>query len=155
MRHSKTGIQFDEKALLIVSAITLHNLPEGLSVGVSYASNVENTGNLIALAIGLQNAPEGLLVALFLAQQNISKIKAFLIATLTGSVEIVTSLLGFYLTNFVDSLVSYGLAFAAGAMLFIIYKELIPESHGDGNERFATYSFIFGILFMIFLINIF
>ena len=144
-----------KKALLIVSAITLHNLPEGLSVGVSYASNVENTGNLIALAIGLQNAPEGLLVALFLAQQNISKIKAFLIATLTGSVEIVTSLLGFYLTNFVDSLVSYGLAFAAGAMLFIIYKELIPESHGDGNERFATYSFIFGILFMIFLINIF
>lgn len=95
------------------------------------------------------------MVALFLAQQNTSKIKAFLIATLTGSVEIVTSLLGFYLTNFVDSLVSYGLAFAAGAMLFIIYKELIPESHGDGNERFATYSFIFGILFMIFLINIF
>ena len=125
LEHSKTGIQFDEKALLIVSAITLHNLPEGL------------------------------LVALFLAQQNINKIKAFLIATLTGSVEIVTSLLGFYLTNFVDSLVSYGLAFAAGAMLFIIYKELIPESHGDGNERFATYSFIFGILFMIFLINIF
>ncbi|KRD84407.1 ZIP family metal transporter [Priestia megaterium] len=155
LEHSKTGIQFDEKALLIVSAITLHNLPEGLSVGVSYASNVENTGNLIALAIGLQNAPEGLLVALFLAQQHISKIKAFLIATLTGSVEIATSLLGFYLTNFVDSLVSYGLAFAAGAMLFIIYKELIPESHGDGNERFATYSFIFGILFMIFLINIF
>ena len=122
LEHSKTGIQFDEKALLIVSAITLHNLPEGLSVGVSYASNVENTGNLIALAIGLQNAPEGLLVALFLAQQNISKIKAFLIATLTGSVEIVTSLLGFYLTNFVESLVSYGLAFAAGAMLLLFIK---------------------------------
>ncbi|WP_144594451.1 ZIP family metal transporter [Priestia flexa] len=144
LEHSKTGIQFDEKALLIIAAITLHNLPEGLSVGVSYASDAENTGNLIALAIGLQNAPEGLLVALFLAQQNISKFKAFFIATLTGSVEIITSLLGFYLTNFVESLVSYGLAFAAGAMLFIIYKELIPESHGDGNERFATYSFITG-----------
>ncbi|MCA1201625.1 ZIP family metal transporter [Priestia flexa] len=155
LEHSKTGIQFDEKALLIIAAITLHNLPEGLSVGVSYASDAENTGNLIALAIGLQNAPEGLLVALFLAQQNISKFKAFFIATLTGSVEIITSLLGFYLTNFVESLVSYGLAFAAGAMLFIIYKELIPESHGDGNERFATYSFITGLLFMVFLINFF
>ncbi|WP_210608639.1 ZIP family metal transporter [Priestia flexa] len=155
LEHSKTGIQFDEKALLIIAAITLHNLPEGLSVGVSYASDTENTGNLIALAIGLQNAPEGLLVALFLVQQNISKLKAFSIATLTGSVEIITSLLGFYLTNFVESLVSYGLAFAAGAMLFIIYKELIPESHGDGNERFATYSFIIGLLFMIFLINFF
>ncbi|AQX55438.1 ZIP family metal transporter [Priestia flexa] len=155
LEHSKTGIQFDEKALLIIAAITLHNLPEGLSVGVSYASDAENTGNLIALAIGLQNAPEGLLVALFLAQQNISKFKAFFIATLTGSVEIITSLLGFYLTNFVESLVSYGLAFAAGAMLFIIYKELIPESHGDGNERFATYSFIMGLLFMVFLINFF
>ncbi|OZT12486.1 ZIP family metal transporter [Priestia aryabhattai] len=155
LEHSKTGIQFDEKALLIIAAITLHNLPEGLSVGVSYASDTENTGNLIALAIGLQNAPEGLLVALFLVQQNISKLKAFLIATLTGSVEIITSLLGFYLTNFVESLVSYGLAFAAGAMLFIIYKELIPESHGDGNERFATYSFIIGLLFMVFLINFF
>lgn len=155
LEHSKTGIQFDEKALLIIAAITLHNLPEGLSVGVSYASDTENTGNLIALAIGLQNAPEGLLVALFLVQQNISKLKAFLIATLTGSVEIITSLLGFYLTNFVESLVSYGLAFAAGAMLFIIYKELISESHGDGNERFATYSFIIGLLFMVFLINFF
>ncbi|WP_110111653.1 ZIP family metal transporter [Bacillus sp. CGMCC 1.16541] len=155
LQHSKTGIQFDEKALLIVAAITLHNLPEGLSVGVSYASDVENTGNLIALAIGLQNAPEGLLVALFLVQQKISKLKAFVIATLTGAVEIITALIGFYLTAYIDSLVSYGLAFAAGSMLFIIYKELIPESHGDGNERFATYSFILGLLFMIFLIQIF
>lgn len=155
LEHSKRGIQFDEKAMLIIAAITLHNLPEGLSVGVSYASDAANTGNLIALAIGLQNAPEGLLVALFLVQQNITKLKAFLIATLTGTVEIFTSLLGFYLTSYISSLVSYGLSFAAGAMLFIIYKELIPESHGDGNERFATYSFIIGLLFMIFLINLF
>jgi zinc transporter, ZIP family len=155
LQHSKQGIQFDEKALLIVAAITLHNLPEGLSVGVSYASDVSNTGNLIALAIGLQNAPEGLLVALFLVQQNITKARAFIIATLTGAVEILSSLIGFYLTSYISSLVSYGLSFAAGAMLFIIYKELIPESHGDGNERLATYSFILGLLFMIFLIHIF
>jgi zinc transporter, ZIP family len=155
LEHSRIGIEFDEKALLIITAITLHNMPEGLSVGVSYASDAADTGNLIAFAIGLQNAPEGFLVALFLIQQNISKLKAFIIATLTGAAEIVTSLFGFYLTSVVDSLVPYGLAFAAGAMLFIIYKELIPESHGDGNERTSTYSFIFGLLFMIFLIEIF
>ncbi|MGM0920115.1 MAG: ZIP family metal transporter [Bacillota bacterium] len=153
LEHSRYGIEFDQKAMLIIAAITLHNLPEGLSVGVSYASDQSETGNLIAFAIGLQNAPEGFLVALFLINQNIGKFKALLIATMTGAVEIVTSLLGFYLTSFVENLVSYGLSFAAGAMLFIIYKELIPESHGDGNERNATYSFILGILFMIVLIE--
>ncbi|WP_226668465.1 ZIP family metal transporter [Metabacillus litoralis] len=155
LQHSKTGIEFDEKALLIIAAITLHNIPEGLSVGVSYASNTDETGNLIAFAIGLQNAPEGFLVALFLIKQNISQIRALLIATATGAVEIVSALLGFYLTSYVDFLVVYGLSFAAGAMLFIIYKELIPESHGDGNERYATYSFIIGIVFMVILIESF
>ncbi|MFJ8257057.1 ZIP family metal transporter [Peribacillus asahii] len=153
--HNKSGIEFDEKALLIVTAITLHNIPEGLSVGVSYASDsASETGNLIAFAIGLQNAPEGLLVALFLFNQKISKLRAFIIATLTGSIEIVTSLLGYYLTSYITFLVPYGLAFAAGAMLFIIYKELIPESHGDGNEQSSTYSFIIGLLFMILLLEI-
>ncbi|MBP2239916.1 ZIP family zinc transporter [Cytobacillus eiseniae] len=155
LQHSKSGIEFDEKAMLIISAITLHNIPEGLSVGVSYASSAGETGNLIAFAIGLQNAPEGFLVALFLVNQKISRWKAFIIATLTGAIEIVTGLLGYYLTSFVDFLVPYGLSFAAGAMLFIIYKELIPESHGDGHEKSSTYSFIIGLLFMIFLIDIF
>ncbi|MBA4537373.1 ZIP family metal transporter [Bacillus aquiflavi] len=155
LEHSKKGIEFDEKAMLIIAAITLHNIPEGLSVGVSFATDAIETGNLIAFAIGLQNAPEGFLVALFLVNQKISKFKAFIIATLTGAIEIVTALLGFYLTSYVKTLLPYGLAFAAGAMLFIVYKELIPESHGDGNERTSTYSFIFGILFMIFFFELF
>lgn len=156
LQHSNKQIQFDEKALLIIAAITLHNIPEGLSVGVSYASPEGNdTGNLIAFAIGLQNAPEGFLVALFLINQHINKFKAFIIATLTGAIEIVTSLLGYFSTSYVNFLVPYGLAFAAGAMLFIIYKELIPESHGDGNERSSTYSFIIGLLFMILLLEMF
>jgi zinc transporter, ZIP family len=154
LEHSKNGIEFDEKAMLIIMAITLHNIPEGLSVGVSYASTSQDTGNLIALAIGLQNAPEGLLVALFLINQKISRFKSFILATLTGTIEIATSLLGFYLTSYIGFLVPYGLAFAAGAMLFIVYKELIPESHGDGNERTSTYSFIVGLLFMVLLLQI-
>lgn len=155
LEHNRKGIAFDQKAMLIVAAITLHNIPEGLSVGVSYASDAADTGNLIAFAIGLQNAPEGFLVALFLINQRITKLKAFIVATLTGAVEIPMALLGFYLTSVVSSLVPYGLAFAAGAMLYIIYKELIPESHGDGNETTSTYSFIIGLLFMIFLTQIF
>jgi zinc transporter, ZIP family len=156
VENTKVKIDFDKKAMLVVAAITLHNLPEGLSVGVSYATDgPSELGNLVALAIGLQNAPEGFLVALFLMNQNVSKLKAFILASLTGAVEIITGTLGYWLTSFVDFLVPYGLSFAAGAMLFIIYKELIPESHGDGNERWATYAFITGLLFMITLIDIF
>ncbi|MCC3380358.1 ZIP family metal transporter [Paenibacillus farraposensis] len=141
--------QLESKSFLIIAAITLHNLPEGLSVGVSYASESPNLGNLIAFSIGLQNAPEGFIVALFLVNQNIGRFKALGIATLTGAVEIFTSLIGFYLSSWVNGLVPYGLAFAAGAMMFIVYKELIPESHGDGNQRIATFSFILGLMTMI------
>ncbi|GAA4726947.1 ZIP family metal transporter [Brevibacillus fulvus] len=151
--HSSLHVKMDTQSLLILSAITLHNIPEGLSVGVSYSSEQQGLGGLIAFAIGLQNAPEGFLVALFLINQNLSRFKSFLLATLTGTVEIFSSLLGYYLTNFVKGLVPYGLSFAAGAMLFIVYKELIPESHGDGNARSATFSFIIGLLIMIYLIE--
>lgn len=155
LEHSKAKIVMDKKAILVVSAITLHNLPEGLSVGVSYATGEESFGALIAFAIGVQNAPEGLLVALFLVNQNISKLKAFLVATATGSIEIVASLIGLYLAGIVEGILPYGLAFAAGAMLFIVYKELIPESHGHGYERSSTYSFIIGLLTMVYLTQTF
>lgn len=155
VEDTSVKIDIDEKAMLIIAAITLHNIPEGLSVGVSYSGEEGELGNLVALAIGLQNAPEGFIVALFLAHQHVPKLIALIIATMTGAIEIVTSLLGYFLTNYFSNLVPYGLAFAAGAMLFIIYKELIPESHGDGHERVATYSFIFGILSMITLIQYF
>lgn len=155
MAHLEKDTNIDEKSLLIITALVLHNIPEGMSVGFSYASGNDELGPLIALAIGLQNAPEGLLVALYLVNQNISRFKAFLIATGTGVIEIVTSLLGYTLSSYIGSLVPYGLSFAAGAMLFIIYKELIPESHGDGNARVSTYSFIIGLLTMIYLIDIF
>lgn len=155
LSHNRQMINFDQKSILIIAAITLHNLPEGLSVGVSYGSGVEGLGPVIAIAIGLQNAPEGLLIALFLVQQQVSKWKAFILATLTGAVEIVTAIIGFFLTAYVSGIVPLGLAFAAGSMLYIVYKEIIPESHGDGHALSATYSFVFGLLAMIFLTSIF
>lgn len=153
LEHTRVNISMDSQALLILSAITLHNIPEGLSVGVSYSSEQTGLGGLIAFAIGLQNAPEGFLVALFLINQRVGKFKAFLLATMTGAVEIVSAVIGYYLTALVEGLVPYGLSFAAGAMLFIVYKELIPESHGDGHARSATFSFIVGLLVMIGLVH--
>ncbi|RSD25485.1 ZIP family metal transporter [Mesobacillus subterraneus] len=141
----------DAKTVVIVTAITLHNLPEGLSVGVSYGTGADNLGAIIAFAIGLQNAPEGFLVGLYLMQQNIPKVKALLIATFTGAVEIVTAAIGYFLASEVDGLVPYGLSFAAGAMLFVIYKELIPESQEDRHVKFPTYSFILGLISMLYL----
>ncbi|WP_139492128.1 ZIP family metal transporter [Brevibacillus dissolubilis] len=153
LEHSRANISMDKQSLLILSAITLHNIPEGLSVGVSYSSEDQSLGGLIAFAIGLQNAPEGFLVALFLINQKVSKGKAFILATMTGAVEIFSGMLGYSLTSYVSGLVPYGLSFAAGAMLFIVYKELIPESHGDGHETAATYAFIVGLLIMVGLIQ--
>lgn len=141
----------DRKTLVIVTAITLHNLPEGLSVGVSYGTGQDNLGGIIAFAIGLQNAPEGFLVGLYLIHQKISKVKALMIATITGAVEIITATIGYFLASEVDGLVPYGLSFAAGAMLFVIYKELIPESQEDNHVKFPTYSFILGLISMLYL----
>ncbi len=139
----------DRKALLIIMAITLHNIPEGLSVGVSYNSGIEGLGLLIALAIGVQNAPEGFIIAFFLIEQGVKKSHAFLIALGTGCMEWIAAFVGFWLTAVASQLVPIGLAFAAGSMLYIVYKELIPESHGDGYALSATYSFTGGLLLMV------
>ncbi|MFD2610997.1 ZIP family metal transporter [Paenibacillus gansuensis] len=151
--ESKFSDKLDKRTILIIAAITMHNLPEGLSVGVSYADGSSNLGGLIAFAIGLQNAPEGFLVGLFLVNQNIKRLAAIAIATGTGAVEMITAYIGYKLSTVVEGLVPYGLSFAAGAMLYIVYKELIPESHGDGHETSATYAFIAGLLIMIYLIH--
>lgn len=141
----------DRKTLVIVTAITLHNLPEGLSVGVSYGTGQDNLGGIIAFAIGLQNAPEGFLVGLYLIYQKITKTKAIMIATFTGAVEIITAAIGYFLASEVNGLVPFGLSFAAGAMLFVIYKELIPESQEDDQIKFPTYSFVLGLISMLYL----
>lgn len=148
--HTKQRrLSLDTKSLMFLTAMTLHNVPEGLSVGVSFSSEVENLGAMVALAIGLQNAPEGFLIAVFLILHKVPAVKAVLFAAFTGLIEFAGGFAGYYFSKLADGLVPYGLSFAAGAMLFIVYKELIPESHGDGNERPATLAFIVGILTMV------
>ncbi|MNI74171.1 zinc transporter ZupT [compost metagenome] len=110
---------------------------------------------MVAIAIGAQNMPEGLVLAVFLINSNVSKLKALFIVTLTGLMEVMSAIVGYFTASYIDPLIGVGLAFAAGAMMFIVYKELIPESHGHGFERPSTYSFIFGLLVMVYITYIF
>ncbi|WP_438447989.1 ZIP family metal transporter [Gorillibacterium sp. sgz5001074] len=147
--------RLDSGLLLFLTAMSIHNIPEGLSVGLSYASDQGELGHLVALAIGLQNVPEGFLVAVYLLTQGVHRFKSFLFAGLTGLFEMLAYFIGYQFSSEWEPVIPFGLAFAAGAMLFVVYKELIPESHGDGHERTATFSFILGLLTMIVLSEIF
>ncbi len=149
--HSGDSTDRSGVIVLFLIAMSLHNLPEGLSVGISNVNNGGDIGSLVSFAIGLQNVPDGFLVALFLVTQNVGRLKAILIATLTGMIEMCAGLVGVFFGGAFEYIVPYGLAFAAGSMLFVVYKELIPESHGDGNERASTLAFIMGFVAMVLL----
>lgn len=142
---------FDSSSLLVIIALFIHNIPEGLSTGFSYASQNQGLGPMVAISIGAQNMPEGLILAVFLINTKVARMKAFLIVFLTGMMELVSAVVGFFTASYIEFIIGYGLAFAAGAMMFIAYKELIPESHGHGYERPSTYSFIMGLLIMVYI----
>jgi ZIP family zinc transporter len=137
--------------MLMVIAITIHNFPEGLAVGVSFGGGDTARGILVALAIGLQNVPEGLAVAFPLVREGYSRARSLWIATLTGLVEPVGGLLGVALVSLAEPVLPWGLAFAAGAMVFVVSDEIIPESHRKGFEREATFGLIIGFLIMMIL----
>ncbi len=143
------------KTWLLVIAITIHNFPEGLSVGVAFGSESVGTGMAIAIAIGLQNIPEGLAVAAPLVRQGYSKYKAAGIGLVTGLVEPLGGLVGVSIVTIAQVLLPYGLAFAAGAMIFVVSDEMIPESHSGGFERFATIGLMIGFIVMMILDNLF
>ena len=149
--ENKSISSFDAKSLLVIIALILHNIPEGLSTGFSYASQNEGLGTMVAIAIGAQNVPEGLILAVFLINSRVGKLKALGIVTLTGLIEVASAIAGYFTASYIQPLIGFGLAFAAGAMIFIVYKELIPESHGHGYERMSTYSFIAGLLVMVYI----
>jgi zinc transporter, ZIP family len=149
--HSSHTSSNSSAIILFLVAMSLHNLPEGLSVGISNVHSGSDVGPLVSFAIGLQNVPDGFLVALFLISQNVRPFKAILLSILTGVIEMCAGILGVLFGGSFEPAIPYGLAFAAGSMLFVVYKELIPESHGDGNERASTLAFIFGFITMVVL----
>jgi ZIP family zinc transporter len=143
------------KVWLFVLAITIHNFPEGLAVGVSFGGGDVAAGLVIATAIGLQNMPEGLAVALPLVREGYSRRKSLMYGTLTGLVEPLGGLLGVALVSIFQPILPWGLAFAAGAMLFVVSDEMIPESHRKGFEREATFGLIAGFVVMMLLDTLF
>lgn len=140
-----------DKIWLFVIAITLHNFPEGMAVGVGFASGDVGKGAALALGIGLQNMPEGLAVALALVAERYPPGRAVWIATLTGLVEPVGGFLGAVALALAEPLLPWGLTFAAGAMLYIISHEIIPETHRSGYRKEATGGLTVGLVVMLVL----
>ena len=140
---------------LFVFAIAIHNFPEGLAVGVGFGTGDIAAGTTLAIGIGLQNMPEGLAVALPLIGLGYSRWKALGIATLTGLVEPVGGLLGAGAVTVFQPILPFALAYAAGAMLFVISDEIIPETHSRGKSRQATYGVMIGFVIMMALDNLF
>ncbi|HBA66650.1 MAG TPA: hypothetical protein DCZ48_10845 [Methylococcaceae bacterium] len=142
------------KIWLFIIAITIHNFPEGMSVGVSFGSGDMKNGIILATAIALQNIPEGLAVALPLVGLGYNKWKAVGIATLTGLVEPVGGLLGITMVTIFTPVLPIAMGFAAGAMLFVISEEIIPETHSEGRSRHATFALMIGFIIMMILDNL-
>ena len=137
---------------MFILAVTVHNFPEGMAVGVGFGDGDIANGLTIAIGIGLQNMPEGLAVALPLIREGYPKWKAFLIALATGLVEPIGGLLGIGLVNIARPLLPFTLSFAAGAMLFVIAHEIIPESqNSENNSKLSTYALLLGFVVMMFL----
>lgn len=147
-----------QRSILLVLAITLHNIPEGLAVGVAFGVLTSNpdTGALtgaivLAFGIGLQNFPEGAAVSIPLRREGFSRIKAFNIGQLSGIVEPIAGVLGAYLVLAINPLLPYALSFAAGAMIFVVIEELIPESQTGNETDYSTIGAMLGFATMMFL----
>ncbi|HIE23664.1 MAG TPA: ZIP family metal transporter, partial [Candidatus Korarchaeota archaeon] len=142
------------KISLMILAITIHNFPEGMAVGVSFGGGNVGTGIVVSIAIALQNIPEGMAVAFPMLREGFKKRKAAWFAALSGLVEPLGGLLGILLVSTVKPILPIAMAFAAGAMIFVVSDEMIPESHSRGYERIATFGAVVGFAIMMFLDNL-
>ena len=147
-----------QRSVLLVLAITLHNIPEGLAVGIAFGALAGNpdagtlTGAItLALGIGLQNFPEGAAVSVPLRREGFSRFKAFNYGQLSGIVEPMAGVLGAYLILMVTPLLPYALSFAAGAMIYVVVEELIPESQSGQETDLSTIGAMIGFAAMMFL----
>ncbi|HEX6981728.1 MAG TPA: ZIP family metal transporter [Balneolaceae bacterium] len=150
-----------KRATLLVLAITLHNIPEGLAVGVLFgaaASGMDPSGAAtiagavgLALGIGIQNFPEGMAVSMPLRREGVSRGKSFWYGQLSGIVEPVSAVIGAAAVIMIQPILPYALAFAAGAMIYVVVEELIPESQHRGNTDIATLGTMLGFCVMMIL----
>ena len=137
------------KVMLFVIAIAIHNLPEGLAAGVGFGTGNSLEALTIAGGIALQNIPEGMVIIAPMLSSGITHGRAFFIAVLTGIIEVVGTMLGYFAVSISSAVLPFALAFAGGTMLYVISDEMIPETHSHGSERGATYSLIAGFCLML------
>ncbi len=146
------------RTMMLLFAVTLHNIPEGMAVGVIFASFM-NGNSLITLAsvfalcigIAIQNIPEGAIISLPLKNEGNSKFKSFVYGSLSGIVEPIAAIITIWLINLIEPLLPYFLAFAAGAMLYVVVEELIPEASEGEHSNIATIGFALGFIIMMIL----
>lgn len=158
VKSDKYSSNLSRKNRLLFWAVTIHNIPEGIAVGVVLANAFygeigTSVASAIALAIGIavQNIPEGAIVSIPLIYDNYSKKKAFLFGVLSGIVEPIFAIISFYLSGLFLKFLPYLLSFAAGAMIFVSIDELVPESHGAGESKLSSIWFMVGFLLMMIL----
>ncbi len=137
---------------LFIIAITLHNMPEGLAVGVAFGSNMMRDAIVLMIAIGLQNIPEGFSVSLSAVSAGMGRgFYAAFTGVRSGLVEIPLAMFGAWAVSIAKPVIPYAMGFAAGAMLYVISDEIVPETHRKGHERYATFGTILGIIVMLYL----
>ena len=156
--HKIVGVDTEEhknnsnlnKVLLFVTAIAIHNLPEGIAAGVGFGSGNDTEALLIAGGIALQNIPEGMVIIGPMLAAGVSPRRTFVCAMATGLVEVLGTLLGYFAVSLASFILPFALAFAGGTMLYVTSDEIIPETHSHGNERGATYALLVGFSLMLF-----
>ena len=154
--HKLMGAETEEhgngnlnKVLLLVLAIGIHNLPEGIAAGVGFGSGDTAQALVIAGGIALQNIPEGMVIIGPMLAAGVSKKKTFISALVTGLVEVVGTLIGYFAVKIASVILPFALAFAGGTMLYVISDEMIPETHAHGSQRGATYALLAGFCLML------
>lgn len=148
-RMSKTSKMF--------LAVTIHNIPEGLSVGIAFGVALSQPNNqalligalLLAIGIGIQNIPEGAVVSLPIKGETGSSGKAFLFGMLSGAVEPIAAVIGLFLAMQIQGIMPWALAFAAGCMIYVVAEEMIPEMTSEGHDHFGVWSFLLGFVIML------
>ncbi len=145
-KHNNAKIN---KVLLFVIAIAIHNLPEGLAAGVGFGSGDTAQALVIAGGIALQNIPEGIAIISPMLAAGVSKKKTFICALLTGVVEVIGTLIGYFAVSVSTVILPFALAFAGGTMLYVISDEMIPDTHAHGSQRGATYALLIGFCVML------
>ena len=138
-----------DKVLLFVLAIAIHNLPEGIAAGVGFGAGNTAEAFVIAGGIALQNIPEGMVIIAPMLATGIKPSKTFFYAAMTGLIEVVGTLIGYFAVSVATAILPFALSFAGGTMLYVISDEMIPETHAHGSESGATFALIIGFCLML------